>query len=347
MLRLAKTSLLAGGLVAGGIVAATVGAGANPAAFASGGQSLSTALLSNRGAASTPGPTVPGAGGANGYGFGRGGRHGGYDGYGFGRGLTVTGVSGNTITAMGRGAQTITVQVSATTAYTEAGASASLSDVKTGAIIAVRGSNATTSATTINATGITIVLPQVAGVVTSVSGSTLTLTGFNGTTRTVTVGDATRYQKAGGSAALSDIATGTANVAEGTANSDGSLSAVRVTIQVPRVGGQVTAVNGASYTVAGRVGQAAYTIATTGSTTFVNADGSTAAASAIKTGSFIVAEGTLSSDGKTLTAQRVTLAPAGVERGYGGHGGFGPGADGATTGATAPSTTGTSGTASI
>src|SRR5205807_5695871 len=105
------------------------------------------------------------------------GRHG----FGFaqrGGGLTVTGVSGNTITATGRGGQTITVQVSATTAYTEAGASAALSDIHAGSIIAVQGSYANTSGTTINATGVTILLPMEAGVVTTVNGDTLTLTGF-------------------------------------------------------------------------------------------------------------------------------------------------------------------------
>ena len=338
MLRFARASLLAGGLVAGGVVVAVASSGANPApAVVAANQSLSTTLLSNRGAASTPGTTVPGAGGAKGYGFGRGGRHGGYDGYdgygefGFGRGLTVTGVSGSTITATGRGSQTITVQVSATTAYTEAGTSASLSDVKVGSIIAVRGANtgtgytgapSATSGATISATAITIVLPQVAGVVTGVSGSTLTITGFDGATRTVTVTDSTRYQKAGQSAALSNITSGTAIAVEGTANGDGSLTAVRVTIQVPRVAGQVTAVNGSSYTVAGRFGQS-YTVATTGSTTYANANGSTASAAAVTTNTYIVAEGTLSSDGKTLTAQRVIVAPTGAGNGYGRRDGFG------------------------
>lgn len=384
MLRLMKISMLAGGLVAAGVVVAS-GAGASPltasgagasaaAAVTSADQGLSTALLANRGAgahrargtvrATAPNVTSPVTGtalmtgtvpGANGFGhgghgFGGRGGFGEAGGFGRGRGLTVTGVNGNTIAATDRGGQTVTVQVSATTAYTEAGASASLSDVKTGSIIAVRGSNDATGGTTITATGVTIVLPQVAGVVTGVSGSTFTLTGFNGTTRTVTVGDATRYQRGGSSAALTDIATGTAIVAEGTTASDGSLSAVRVTIQVPRVAGQVTAVNGASYTVAGRFGQTAYTIATTGSTTFVKADGSTTSASAVTTGVFIVAEGPLSSDGKTLTAQRVIVAPAGAGRGYGRHGGYGgrgfyPGSTGA--GESDPSAPSTTGTASI
>lgn len=388
MRRQTKISLLAGGLVAGGLVAAIAGAGGIPTAFGAGaspatgamtstGRGFTTAALSNRGvtgvrgttrAATTPitgtaplSGTAPGPngfgggrhgfGGRSGYNGGDGGGYGGFDGE-----LTVTSVTNNTIAATGRGGQTITVQVSATTAYTEAGASASLSDIAVGSRIAVRSTAATTGGTTIDATGVTIVLPQVAGVVTQAGNATLTLTGFDGSTRTVTVTSATRYQKAGQSAALADIVTGTAIVVEGTTASDGSLSAVRVTIQVPRIGGQVTATSGSSYTVASRDGTSD-TITTSSSTTYVNADGSAASSAMVKVGVSIIAEGALSSDGKTLTAQRIVVMPSlteGAGPGFGGHGGFGGGFDGSGTGTQgsgatggAPSGTSTSGTGNI
>lgn len=326
--RYARAVLIVGALAAGGAVAAVAGGGSSPAAAigATAGQALSTGLLASQTIATTPATTSPGIAGPwsrgpmSGEGRGEFGR-----GFGrFGGGLTVTGVNGNTITATGRGGQTVTIQVSATTAYTEAGSSAALSDVHTGSVIAVRGSFANTTGTTITATGVTIVLPTAFGVVTAVNGSSFTLTGFNGVTHTVNVSGSTRYQKAGQSAALSDIATGSAVVVEGTLNGDGSLAAVRVTIQVPRLGGQISAVNGSSYTMTGRFG-ATYTVNTTSSTTYVNADGTTATATALKTGAYVIAEGSLSSDGKTLTAQRVTIVPAGQGRGFGHHGrrGFG------------------------
>jgi hypothetical protein len=211
------------------------------------------------------------------------------------------------------------VQVSATTVYTEAGATASLSDIQVGSEIAVKSSSSGKNATTINATGITILLPTESGVVTAVSGNTLTVTGFDGATHTITVNANTRYQKAGQSAALSDISSGTSVVAEGTTKSDGSLTALRVTIQLPHIDGKVTAVNGTSYTVTGRAGQS-YTIVATADTTYVNANGGSASASAVKSGTYIMAEGTLSSDGKTLTAQRISIAPSGAGRGPGGRG---------------------------
>lgn len=363
--RPARALLLVGGLAAGGALAAVVGLGANPAGAVTGaGSTLATGALASQAATGTSGTaeiaSTSGISGTmhmrgpGGWGFGGGpGRFGGgHGGFGRGGGLTVTGVNGNAITATGRGGQTVTVQVSATTAYTEAGASASLSDVQSGSIIAVQGSFANTSGTTINATGVTIVLPTEAGVVTNVNGDTLTITGFDGTTHTVTLSGSTRYQKAGQSAAQSDVTTGTAIEVEGTLNSDGSLSAVRVTIRTPRLGGQVSAVNGSSYTIKGR-GGSTYTVTATSSTVYVNADGSAATASAVKSGVSISAEGTLSSDGKTLTALRIVILPARGAfgpRGHGHFGGFGGGAFGTTPpSVTTPSTTsfGASGSPSV
>jgi hypothetical protein len=342
--------VVAGSLVTGSAAFAATHAGSTAVAASTGNGTASSATTT-----SATGTALPDGAWNGAYGpyseYGEYGPYARYGEYGHGAGLTVTGVSGNTITATSTGGQTVTVQVSATTAYTEAGASASLADVKAGTVIAVRGSYANTSGTTINASGVTILLPTQVGVVTNVSGTTLTLTAFDGATHTVTVNASTHYQKAGQSATLADISSGMAIVVEGTTNSDGSLSAVRVTIQEPRVAGQVTVVNGSSYTVTGAFGQS-YTVATTSSTTYVNADGTTASASAVQAGTAIITQGTLSSDGKTLTAQRVIIAPRGAGHGGGRFGFGGPGADrfgfggprgafGPPPGTAAPSTTGT------
>jgi hypothetical protein len=326
--------LAVGALIAAGALLASVG----PTATLATGRSSSsmTAHLLANGA----GSTSPGTFGRFGWGFGD--RRGGVR---FGRVLAVTGVSGNTITATGRGGQSVTVQVSAATTYTEAGASASLAAIHPGSLIAVRGSRADTSATTINATRVAILLSRVAGVVTNVTGNTITLTGFDGASHTVNVTGQTRYQKAGASAALSDVTSGTAIVAAGTLDSNGTLTGVRVLIRVPRIGGEVTAVNGSSYTVTARFG-ATYTVNPTSSTTYTNPNGTATSASAVKVGTYIAAEGTLSADGKTLTAQRILVVPAG--RGFGRHGfggggpGFEPGHAGpGSAGPTAPTTLGT------
>jgi hypothetical protein len=327
--RLAMAGVAVGALIAMGALLASVRPTATLATVGSGSNAVARPLASGLG------PTAPGTPGR--FGWGRGGRRGHV---GFGRVLAVTGVSGNTITATGRGGQTVTVQVSPTTAYTEAGASALLAAIHPGSLIAVRGSRANTSATTINATRVAILLSREAGVVTNVSGTTLTLTGFDGASHTVSVTDQTRYQKAGASAALSDVTTGTAIVAAGTLDSSGTLTAVRVLIRVPTIRGEVTGVSGSSYTVAVRFGTT-YTVNATSSTTYVNRDGTAASASAVTAGTYIAAQGTLS--GTTLTAQRIIVVPAGSGRGFGfGGPGFRPGHAGAgSAGPTAPTTPGT------
>jgi hypothetical protein len=246
-------------LIAGGTIAAAAGTGLIPVA----GSATATQTQSN--AAMLPqvaaGTTMTDADGTS--------KAGGGAAHRYGRGLTVTAVSGNTITARGRNGQTVTVQVSAPTTYSEAGATASLADIKVGSVIAVQGSR---TGSTIAATAITIVLPH--------------------------------------------------------------------------VDGQVTAVNGTSYTVTDR--SATYTVTTTGGTIYVNAGGTAATASAVKVGVSIRAEGSLSSDGKTLIAQRVVILPSPgasgrhVEGGHHGRhdGDVDDGGPGAIPGTTAASTIG-------
>ncbi|HZS89551.1 MAG TPA: DUF5666 domain-containing protein [Chloroflexota bacterium] len=313
--KLVAAGAAVGTLIVAGVLIANL-ATSPVAPLASASSSVATTLLSTGSSTPQNGVTTP-----NGFGWsGRGGHRGGGDFGGFGGfgafgggrfggrgGFTVTGVNGNTISATWRGGQAITITVGVSTTYTQAGLSATLADVHTGSVIAVRGTR--TGTNTVNATAITIVLPSEAGVVTGVNGSTITITGFDGASHTINTDSNTHFDKAGATAALSDVTNGVAVVAQGPVASDGSMTAVRITIQLPRLAGRVTAVNGSSYTISGRFGST-YTVNTTSSTTYVNANGSTAAASSVVSGTVIMAEGTLSADGKTMTAQRILVIPA-------------------------------------
>ncbi len=200
---------------------------------------------------------------------------------------------------------TVTITVSATTVYTRAEQAASLSDVQVGSILNVQGTR--TSATTLTASAIEIVLPQRSGVVTAVNGNSLTVTGFDARTYTIVGGSSTVYHRAGQAAALTDIAVGSLISAEGTLSSDGStLNALAVTIQLPRVIGQVSAVSGNTVTVQSPDGTTS-TVRLTDTTTYSAGPQATASKSSITTGSFIMAEGTVGSDG-SLTALRVDVA---------------------------------------
>jgi hypothetical protein len=253
----------------------------------------------------------------------------------FGR---VTTVKGNTITLMTRNNQTVTVTVSSGTTYEEAGAKAALSDVHTGSALIVQGTSTGTSS--YNATAIMIVAPSVGGRVTGVGSSSITVKTFSGSSQTILVDGSTKYSEAGQAGSLHDVTMGTRIEAEGTTTSGGQLRASVVNIQLPRVAGTVSKVSGATITISpltGRFGAWAgapasgtpansgpTTVTTSSSTKYFESGTSSANASSIKVGSTIVAEGTLSADGKTLQAQRLTILPAGVtgRGGFFGHGRF-------------------------
>ncbi|HEY8282789.1 MAG TPA: DUF5666 domain-containing protein [Chloroflexota bacterium] len=301
---LTSTAIVAGGITVGGL-AFTHGGPSTANANAAAGSGTVTSLANVASTISSSTVTGP-------RGLGRGMM----GGRGFGGGLTVTGVSGNTITATTRDGGTVTITVNGSTTYDEAGATVTLAAIQSGQRISLRGSSTGTNAVT--ATNIAIILPVENGVVTNVSGTTLTITSFDGSTHVINLETGTRFQKAGASETATDVTSGSAITATGPTNSDGSLNADLVTIEVPRLRGQVTAVANGSYTVTAPDGGTA-TITTTSSTVYVNADGTAAQASTISANTVISAEGTLSADGKTLTALRITILPAkGIGAGPGG-----------------------------
>jgi hypothetical protein len=199
---------------------------------------------------------------------------------------------------------TVTITVDATTVYSRAEQAATLSDVQVGSILQVEGTH--TSATSINASTVEIVLPQRLGVVTAVNGDSLTVTGFDARPYTVAADSNTVVHRAGQTAALTDIAVGSLISAEGTLSSDGlTLNALAITIQLPNVAGKVTAVSGNTVTVQSPDGTTS-TVQLTDTTTYNAGPKDTADQSSVVVGSFIMAEGTIGSDG-SLTALQVTV----------------------------------------
>lgn len=238
--------------------------------------------------------------------------------------LKVSSVNGNTINAATQAGRAITVTVSATTAYTEAGSTAALSDIQAGELIRVRGTR--TRASSVQARAVVIVLPRVAGVVTSVSGATLTVTGRDALPHTINTDSSTRYLSGGQSASFSDVKVGSAIVAQGKLNADGSLTAVRVAIVLPHVSGKVTGVSGSTVTIANVWGQT-YTVNTSSSTTYVAPGGVTATLSSVTPGERIVAAGTLGANAQTINATRIRIMPLHRAGPAGPKGGFGQGAN--------------------
>ena len=139
----------------------------------------------------------------------------------------VTAVSGNAITLAEKGT-TKTVTVTSATTYKRAGQAAALTDVAVGSRLHTEGTVAADGSFT--AVVVKIELPKVHGDVTAVSGSTITVTDKD-QTRTFTVTGKTVFTKGSASATLGDVVIGVHVDAEGTASSDGAITALAVKIR--------------------------------------------------------------------------------------------------------------------
>lgn len=266
-------------------------------------------------AASISGTPTSGTPGLGHHGFrGRGG-FGGPGMRGPGGGLTVTSVANGTISATQRNGTAVTIHVTSGTTYTRAGKTVAASAVAKGDSIAVKGQR--NGDGSVNATNVQIVLPNYNGKVTAISGSTLTIqSGPNGATETIHVLSGATIRRGGQSAALSDIAVGDTISATGDLNGDKSLNAEAIEINVPRVGGAITAIAGADITIKDPFG-GTLVVHTTASTSFVSITKGTSGPvqntitlAALKVGDTISASGTRNSDG-SLNALTVQQFPGG------------------------------------
>jgi hypothetical protein len=219
--------------------------------------------------------------------------------------LTVTQVSGNTITVKRPDGSTETITTTSSTVYTQAGEPASLSDITAGDTI--RGQGTLNSNGTITATRIDIVLPSYHGLVVSVNGESIQIQDPTGT-HTIDVNSSTSYIRADQSVSRSAVTTGERIGAAGPLASNGVLDAEVIHIDLPSVGGRITNISSSTITVQGRGGS--HTIDVSSSTKYVN-DQTQAqlALNNLQVGENIHAEGTLNSNG-TLDALVVHLAPA-------------------------------------
>jgi hypothetical protein len=158
-------------------------------------------------------------GGGPGFHGGRGGN------VGFG-GITITAISGSSISLETEDGWTRTIAVDDGTTYSKAGADIALGDLAVGDTIGFRQTLEDDGTWTIDS--IVMVLPHVGGEVTAVDASTITVERRDGTTATINVDGATTFQVNGDDAALADVEVGMFLVAEGTENADETLDAVRV-----------------------------------------------------------------------------------------------------------------------
>jgi hypothetical protein len=141
-------------------------------------------------------------------------------------GITITAISGNDISLATGDGWTRTITVDSGTTYAKAGVAIALADLKVGDQEGFRQTKEADGSYTIDK--IAVILPHLGGLVTAIDGSTITVAQRDGTTGTIKVTGDTKYTVAGAAATLADVKVGMVLVAQGTENSDGSLTATVV-----------------------------------------------------------------------------------------------------------------------
>ena len=155
--------------------------------------------------------------------------------------------------------------------------------------------------------------------ITAINGSNLSLATADGWTRTIAVTSTTTITKGAATITAGDLAVGDQVVFSEARQTDGTYTVTAIRVILPSIAGQVTAVGGDTITVTQRDGTAA-TIHVDANTTYQVQGVTSATLSDIKVGAYVVAQGTLGTDG-SLNASVVNSG----FRGGPGAGGFGPG----------------------
>ena len=168
---------------------------------------------------------------------------------------------------------------------------------------------------TFTVTAIRVILPKLAGTVTGVAASSLTLTTRDGTKVTVKLTSSTTYRLGKNTVDKSAVKVGMQAVATGTKAADGTLTATSVTVKASQLAGTVAAVSGTTITITARDGSTV-TAKTTTSTTYRVAGVKDASLVDVKVDMWIVVAGLRNDDG-SITASTVRAAAAGKHKGWG------------------------------
>lgn len=225
----------------------------------------------------------------------------------------VTDVASSSLTLAKRDGTKVTVNLTSSTTYRLGKDAAAKSVVVVGMQAAATGKKAADGSLT--ATSVTVSPSRVAGTVSGIASTSLTLATRDGTTVTVKVTSSTTYRLGKNAADKSVLKVGLQAVASGTKAADGTLTATSVTLKASRLTGTVTATSATTITVTDRKG-ARTTVNVTSSTTFWVAGVAASRLADVKVDMWIVAEGVRNDDG-SFAASAVQAAAAGKHKGWG------------------------------
>lgn len=234
------------------------------------------------------------------------------------REITISAISGSSVTLATDDGWTRTIAVTDAVELTKGGQDVELSELKVGDQVRFRQTRNNDGTYTVNA--LAVVVPSVRGMVSDVSSSGFKVTGRDGAVWTITVNGTTEYRFGTGDGSLADVTNGTTVVVQGTSTGDNALTALTVRVKPDRAVGRVTSKTADSITITKRNGSAV-TVHVDGDTTYrvagvENADlGDVAVDMAIGVAGRERADGSIDAD----------VVAAGAGRGFfrgGGRGGF-------------------------
>ncbi|HEV8516082.1 MAG TPA: DUF5666 domain-containing protein [Candidatus Limnocylindrales bacterium] len=227
--------------------------------------------------------------------------------------ISVTAIDGSTVSLKTEDGWTRTITVTDSTRITKGDQEIGLDELAVGDVVGLAQTRSDDGTYTVVA--IEVVVPRLAGTVTAVNDASFTITGRDGLQHTITTTDETAYRLGRSEGSRSDVTIGARIVAAGETASDGSFTATTVTIVLPRVAGEVNAIESDTITI-DRRGDATLTINVTSATTYDVAGVEDAGLDDISVGMFLIAEGRQAADGSfEATAIHAGAFRGALERG--------------------------------
>ena len=170
--------------------------------------------------------------------------------------------------------------------------------------------------------------PGSGGIVTALSGTSITVKDRSGSSSTFTIDASTKVTKERSSASVSDLALGELVMISPSTSS--TTTAASIDVELAHVAGRVTAVSGDSITLSDRDGATKTVVVN--SATVISKNAASATLGDVTVGSFVFAEGTFDAAATTLSASTLGIGapgagsgPQGFGPGDAGHGPGGPG----------------------
>ncbi|WP_298210993.1 DUF5666 domain-containing protein [Ferrimicrobium sp.] len=213
----------------------------------------------------------------------------------------VTGVTSTVLTVQTRTGVTRSVDLSPSTRYLEGVNTIGQSALRAGEFVRIKTHLS-------SATVVRVLEAKVTGMITNVSGGSVTIANDRGMTRTLVTSSTTAYREAGSTVTAAALRIGELIAARGVPDSDGAvLNAVAIVIARGHFSGTVTAIDGSVVTLRLAGGTTA-TVNVTASTHYRDA-GATTSQSALVDGQRVVVIGTITGT-NTMTAEVVIIRKA-------------------------------------